>query len=98
MLVPTIQLHVDVQGVAKGAKKLKAADSKQKYSFVLPNEAQKQVSEILVNLTCEGHIPKGWSTANLHHCFEHPSFLKAHDWLLLAGPIGKYILQARHCL
>ena len=30
---------------------------------------------------------------NLQYCFDHPSYLKAHDWLLLAGPIGKYILR-----
>jgi hypothetical protein len=89
---------VYVQVAAKGRKKLKATGSKQKYSFVLPMEAQKQVSQTLSNMTSDGHIPKGWSTANLHHCFEHPSFLKAHDWLLLAGPIGKYALQVGHCL
>ena len=96
--MPTVQLHVYVQGVAKGTKKQKAMESKQKYSFVLPNDAQKQVSKLLRDLTSEGRIPRGWSTANLHHCFAHPSFLKAHDWLLLAGPIGKYVLQVRHCL
>lgn len=49
----------------------------------------------LSRLQQDGHIPKGWSTQNLQYCFAHPSYLKAHDWLLLAGPIGKYALQVK---
>jgi len=86
-----------VQDSAKGTKKLKTVGSKQKYPFVLPIEAQRKVSQTLRDVTSLGHIPKFWSTANLHHCFEHPSFLKAHDWLLLAGPIGKHVLQVQSC-
>ena len=84
-----------VQAVAKGKKKLKATGNPKPYPFVLPTEAQKQVSHILSDMTDEGHIPNGWGTKNLPHCFEHPGYLKAHDWLLLAGPIGKYALQVR---
>jgi hypothetical protein len=86
-----------MQAVAKGKKKIKATGGPKKPAFVLPNEAQKHVSQTLSNLTSAGHIPKGWSTKSLHHCFEHPGFLKAHDWLLLAGPVGKYALQVQSC-
>lgn len=88
---------IHMQAVAKGKKKIKATGGPKKPAFVLPNEAQKHVSQTLSNLTSAGHIPKGWSTKSLHHCFEHPGFLKAHDWLLLAGPVGKYALQVQSC-
>ena len=82
-----------VQAVVKGKKRAKATVNKHKHPFVLSNEQQKQVAQTLSSIRDEGHIPIGWSTLNLQHCFEHPSYLKAHDWLLLAGPIGKYVLQ-----
>ncbi|CAL8470203.1 g9745 [Coccomyxa elongata] len=79
------------QPQASGARNKKGA--KQKLPFVLSTEQQVAVSDTLSNITEKGHVPSGWSTVNLQHCFRNPGWLKAHDWLLLAGPIGKYALQ-----
>ena len=76
---------------------MKTTGSPKRPPFVLSNESQKSVSQTLHEMTDQGHIPNSWTTSNLRHCFEHPSFLKAHDWLLLAGPVGKYVLQVRFC-
>ena len=74
-----------------------AASAPFQYPFVLSKEQQSNISRTLGSIKDEGaHIPRGWSSMNLQHCFAHPSWLKAHDWLLLAGPIGKYALKARH--
>ena len=85
----------------KGKKKARAssaaANTQAGYPFVLTKEQQSNISHTLASVRDEGaHIPRGWSSLNLQHCFAHPSWLKAHDWLLLAGPVGKYALQARH--
>ena len=83
-----------LQTTAKGKKKAKGgATAKQRLPFVLTAEQQQNVERTLGCLREEGHIPRGWSTLNLQHCFSHPSYLKAHDWLLLTGPIGKFVLQ-----
>lgn len=84
-----------LQTAAMGQKKAKtaAAAAKRRLPFVLTNYQQMEVARTLERIREEGHIPRGWYTVNLHHCFAHPSYLKAHDWLLLAGPIGKYVLQ-----
>lgn len=73
---------------------LMVADRRQ--GQVLTKDQQQEVARTLERLKDEGHIPRGWYTVNLHHCFAHPSYLKAHDWLLLAGAIGKYILPVSH--
>ena len=73
-----------------------AANTQAAYPIVLSKERQNNIAVTLGSILDEGHIPKGWFTPNLQHCFAHPSWLKAHDWLLLAGPIGKYAQQARH--
>lgn len=43
--------------------------------------------------TKNGHMPKGWTSTNVKHCFSNPGWLKQHEWMLLAGPLGKYALQ-----
>jgi hypothetical protein len=62
-------------------------------AFVLTKQQKELVADRLANGTGTGHVPKNWSSPNVKECFEHPSYLKAHDWLLLAGPLGRYALQ-----
>eukprot|EP00955_Chlamydomonas_euryale_P033021 346562-Chlamydomonas_euryale.AAC.1 len=38
-------------------------------------------------------LPKELAYMQLHLIFTTPSWLKIYDWLLLAGPIMKYLLQ-----
>jgi len=59
----------------------------------LTKQRKKCVAERLSIITTHSHVPKSWSTPNLKECFEHPSYLRAHDWLLLAGSLGLYALQ-----
>ena len=40
-----------------------------------------------------GMLPKEVAYAQLQYMFETPAFLKMHDWLIVTGPIMKYVLQ-----
>lgn len=62
-------------------------------AFVLTTQQKDHVRERLSSSAAKGHVPRGWTSPSVEHCFDHPSYLKAHDWLLLAGPLGRYALQ-----
>lgn len=61
--------------------------------FVLTKHQKELVRQRLSTITAEGHVPKCWTSPAVEECFDHPSYLRAHDWLLLAGPLGRYALQ-----
>ena len=62
-------------------------------AFVLTKHQRDLVTQRLASITAEGHVPKNWTSPAVESCFDHPSYLRAHDWLLLAGPLGRYALQ-----
>ena len=59
---------------------------------LLPAEASRADARLKAMVE-EGHTPQAWAYSPLSKCFSQPSALKMHDWMLLAGPIGKYALQ-----
>ena len=61
--------------------------------FVLSGEQQAIAEARLRSMKMEGHTPQAWSSTSIDQCFSMPSTLKMHDWMILAGPIGKYALQ-----
>jgi hypothetical protein len=61
--------------------------------FLLNAEQMKKAEDRIRGTTGLGHMPRGWTSTNVKHCFSYPGFLKAHEWTLLAGPLGKYALQ-----
>ena len=61
--------------------------------FVLSGEEQAIAEARLTSMKADGHTPQAWSSTSIDKCFSAPGSLKMHDWLILAGPIGKYALQ-----
>ena len=62
-------------------------------AFLLNSRQMDVAEKRLSEATEHGHMPKGWTSTNVRHCFSNPGWLKQHEWILLAGPLGKYALQ-----
>lgn len=84
-----------MQGQASGSDLATQAQvpASRQLPFVLSGEQQAIAEARLRSMKTEGHTPRAWSSTSIDQCFSMPSTLKMHDWMILAGPIGKYALQ-----
>lgn len=86
-------------GRSQGTKRKQQAGSEEQVPvsvqppFLLDTTQMDMAESRLCSTTEDGHMPKGWTSTNVKHCFSNAGWLKQHEWMLLAGPLGKYALQ-----
>ena len=91
------------RGGAARKKKKKTADGTAKYvddladqppmPFVCSRAQIAEASRRSRALLTDGMLPSEVAYVQLHQIFRNPSFLKMHDWLVVMGPILKYLLS-----
>ena len=61
--------------------------------FCLTHNEVKLVIQRANNLRALGMLPSEIASTQLHLIFKTPGWLKMHDWILIIGPVMKYLLR-----
>lgn len=86
---------------ASRATKKKKKKKRRKPASTLPlpwkttAQGARDTEAVLRGMVRDGAAPSGIAESNMHYCLTHPSYLKTHEWFVLAGPIGKLALLDR---
>jgi hypothetical protein len=79
----------------KNKKKNKAPPVSHALPWKTTPQGTRDTEAVLRNMVTGGAAPPGVAESNMRYCLTHPSYLKTHEWFVIAGPIGRLALLNR---